>query len=402
MPAGRITTAPTGDDAPHPLTTSRSPLLPSRFAPGERADVWEVLDDAATWIWARGGGGAPEPAPGTSPEILRQALRVLCVALRAAVQSGEPVALGALPWAVPVLELVRALRARLLEQALGAPAEGAVAGGAAGDPAGRPDPAAVLAVLGAMERLEAQARRDGARAFTDALQGGQALELLVEIAHDMRSPLGSILFLAERLQGELANALTPSQARQLGLIRGGAYGLAAMVGDVMELARGGDRLAAGEPTPLALARVVEELCAIVRPLAEEKGLELRVGRIPAGARLGHAAAVQRVLVNLVTNALKYTRAGWVALTVEPLDATRVAFTVSDSGPGIPPEVLAQLFQTFRRRAAGDDHAFSSAGLGMAICGKLLGAMGSELAVESAVGRGTRFHFVLSLPPLAPA
>jgi signal transduction histidine kinase len=108
-----------------------------------------------------------------------------------------------------------------------------------------------------------------------------------------------------------------------------------MVGDVMELARGGDRLAGGEPAAFALARIVEDLETIVRPLAEEKGLELRIGPIPSDPRLGHAAAVQRVLVNLVTNALKYTREGWVALTVTPQAGGRVAFTVADSGPRDP-------------------------------------------------------------------
>jgi len=104
----------------------------------------------------------------------------------------------------------------------------------------------------------------------------------------------------------------------------------------------------------------------------------------------------------VTNALKFTPAGEVVVTVEARSRTRLAFQVQDTGRGIPSSVLAQLFQTFRRRATGEDYAFSSAGLGMAICQKLLGAMGSELQVESEVNVGTTFRFELELPPVAPA
>ena len=75
----------------------------------------------------------------------------------------------------------------------------------------------------------------------------------------------------------------------------------------------------------------------------------------------------------------------------------VAFAVEDSGRGIPPAVLEQLFQTFRRGPDTRSHAFSSAGLGLAICQKLVSAMGGTLEVESAVGEGTRFRFVLEMP-----
>jgi hypothetical protein len=140
------------------------------------------------------------------------------------------------------------------------------------------------------------------------------------------------------------------------------------------------------------------VASIVAPVAEEKGLTLRVGPMPREARVGHAAALHRVLVNLVTNALKFTPAGEVLVTAEARSRTRLAYQVQDTGRGIPASVLAQLFQTFRRRATGEDFAFSSAGLGMAICQKLLGAMCSELEVESEVGVGTVFRFELDLPP----
>jgi signal transduction histidine kinase len=75
----------------------------------------------------------------------------------------------------------------------------------------------------------------------------------------------------------------------------------------------------------------------------------------------------------------------------------VTFTVTDTGRGIPPRLLAHLFHTFRERAEAEEFAFSSAGLGLAICQKLVRAMGGEMKVETEVERGTRFYFQLDLP-----
>jgi signal transduction histidine kinase len=321
-------------------------------------------------------------------EVVRHALRVLCVAVRAAVVDGAPMRAQDLPWQAPVVELLGALRRRLVSQAL-TPDEGDEW------PA---HPEEVLQVVGALDRLEASARADVARSTVDELSGPHALELLVEVAHDMRSPLGSILFLVERLRGQPAVANDPSSSRALGLVYGAAFGLSSMVGDVMELARGGDRLAGGEPAPFALAALVAELRDIVQPIAEEKRLEFTVGPVPPEVRVGHASALQRVLLNLVTNALKFTPAGEVALRVTADGPTRVSFTIQDTGPGIPAAVQAQLFQAFRPRSTGQGTAFSSAGLGLAICRKLVATMGGELRVASLEGRGTRFAFALDLPP----
>ena len=377
----------------HPLTTRATPLLPSREAAGREADVWEEVDRAAAWVCDRWAESAPGAERGTAgdgarkAQEARHALRVLCVALRGAVQEGGAVVPPELPWSVSLTDLLRALRRRLLEQSV----EQEVAG------APSADARALVEVLAACERLEDAARADVARVVIEQLSGARALELLVEVAHDMRSPLGSILFLVEQLRAEQAGAITPGQERQLGLVYGAAFGLSSMVGDVMELARGGDRLAAGEPGPLALPQIVDSVRAIVQPIAEEKGLTLSLGNAPVGARVGHGPAIQRVLLNLVTNALKFTPAGTVELRIEAEPGARVAFTITDTGRGIPPRVLAHLFQTFRQRAEALDYAFSSAGLGLAICQKLVRAMGGELHVDSAVGQGTRFEFVLELP-----
>lgn len=225
------------------------------------------------------------------------------------------------------------------------------------------------------------------------------MQLLIEVAHDMRSPLGSILFLAERLRSMQSGPLMPVQERQIGLIYSAAFGLSALAGDVIELARGGEGLAHQQPIPFSVADLMQSVGAIVLPIAEEKGLAVRLVPPPADARIGQPTALNRVLLNLTTNALKFTSQGSVEVTATPRSRTRLEFAVQDTGRGIPAEVMETLFEAFRRRPKADEYTFSSAGLGLAICRQLVASMGGDLAVDTS-DNGTRFHFELDLP-LAP-
>jgi signal transduction histidine kinase len=146
-----------------------------------------------------------------------------------------------------------------------------------------------------------------------------------------------------------------------------------------------------------VADVHQSVLDILRPMAEEKRLTMTASGPRADFRLGHASALNRVLLNLTTNAIKFTSAGSVAVTCRELDRTRIEFSVQDTGRGIPQHVLDNLFEAFRQRAVPGDYAFSSAGLGLSICQLLVRAMGGELAVETELERGTRFHFTLDLP-----
>ena len=105
-----------------------------------------------------------------------------------------------------------------------------------------------------------------------------------------------------------------------------------------------------------------------------------------------------MLLNLATNAVKFTEAGFVEIAARPLGATRLEFSVRDSGEGIDAAVLPTLYQPFRKPAGGPRYYFSSAGLGLAICRKLVHAMGSTLRIETRPHWGTRFSFELELPP----
>jgi len=243
---------------------------------------------------------------------------------------------------------------------------------------------------------------DWDRDFADQLSEPRGLELIVEVAHDLRSPLTSILFLAETLQRGQSGPVTDIQRRQLGLIYSAALGLSTLASNVMELARGGSRLADDQPGPFSVTDVLESVADIVRPMAEEKGLTVRLLPPSPDHRLGPAQALSRVLLNLTTNAIKFTEEGFVEIVAKGLDDRRVEFSVRDSGPGVNPTAVETLFLPFRQGPHNHQIRFSGTGLGLALCRKLVEAMGSELRYETGAEWGTRFFFEMKLPvALAP-
>jgi signal transduction histidine kinase len=164
----------------------------------------------------------------------------------------------------------------------------------------------------------------------------------------------------------------------------------------MDLAKREKDLIGHEPQPYALGEVFRNVERTVRPIVEEKRLELRVVVPERWQAMGHPHAISRVLLNLTTNALKFTDEGWVEIGVRPLPHGRLEYYVQDTGRGITPEQQRTLFQPFRRRQGGsqDGHYFSGSGIGLSIARRLLRAMGSDLALDSSDEKGTRFSFVL--------
>ena len=255
----------------------------------------------------------------------------------------------------------------------------------------------VVRVLDGIERVQLAVERDAVQSFREQTAGPSGMDLLVEVAHDLRSPLTSILFLAETLRAGRGTPLAPAQERQLKLIYSAAFELSSLANDLTELAQGGEHLIEREPVPFAVGNVLSSVRDIVQPIAEEKGLEVRMQTSDADRRIGHPGALGRVLLNLVTNALRCTEEGFVEASAHNVSESRIEFAVRDSGPGVPDEVIATLFQPFDARKLARSRAFSSSGLGLAICRRLVTAMGGELKVRSAPDRGSCFYFALDVP-----
>lgn len=262
----------------------------------------------------------------------------------------------------------------------------------------------LLPLLVAIERVRVAIQPNWTQTFAAQLSGADGLALLTEVAHDLRSPLTSILVLAETLERGQSGAINDAQRRQLGLIYTAALGLSSVASDIIEFTQG-DELVESEPSLFSVTAMLEAVRDIVRPIAEEKRLTIRLLAPTHDQRIGHPVALSRILLNLTTNALKFTDEGYVEIVAQQLSEaeaeTRIEFAVRDSGRGIPPDTLTTLFQPLRKQPGRRGQLFSQAGLGLTICRKLASAMKSELKVESRIGWGTRFFFEMDLP-LAPA
>jgi signal transduction histidine kinase len=251
----------------------------------------------------------------------------------------------------------------------------------------------VVSTLIKLDEAEDAWRRTDRGKFISRLTGADCADAVVAIAHDIRSPLCSILLLVDALRRAEKMSPNPIRERQLGLIYGAAFGLSTTVSNLIGAARG-DGLVQGEPMPFSVSETMHSVSAIVQPMCEEKGIPLGIEFPENDARIGHASAIQQSLLNLASNALRYTDAGSVAMGCSEVSADRVEFWVEDTGPGIPDDVLERLCYGFPPE--GVKLRFSSAGLGLAIVRTLVEAMGSTLQVDTG-DDGTRFSFVLSLP-----
>jgi signal transduction histidine kinase len=231
----------------------------------------------------------------------------------------------------------------------------------------------------------------------DLLAGRDAAGVLIEISHDIRSPLAAILFLLDMLRSERSGAVTPLQQQQLRLIYGASLGMMQLSCDLIDSVRGAERVVGDRPSEFSIRETLESVRDIVKPMAEEKGVDVDLVLPSVDARVGLPAALNRILLNLTTNAVKFTNAGIVALAAIEVSPTVVEFSVQDSGREIPPDVLEQLFRPFRQSGLRRTRTFSSNGLGLSICHKLVLALGSELRVNTSAQKGTRFHFRIDLP-----
>ncbi len=224
-----------------------------------------------------------------------------------------------------------------------------------------------------------------------------ALELVAEMAHDLLSPLNSILFLGETLRSGHSGPVNELQERQLGLMYSAALHVTVMAGDVMELTRGGRHSIAEPAAPFSIHDVFEMVEDMVRPMAEEKRVGLEFDAPSADEFIGHPIPLGRVILNLTTNGLKFTEKGEVRVSATRVGPSEMEFSVKDTGRGIPPEKQRFLFEPFRKPSGREGHFFSVSGLGLSICRRLVEAMGSELHLETELGKGTRFFFRLRSP-----
>jgi signal transduction histidine kinase len=248
----------------------------------------------------------------------------------------------------------------------------------------------------AEDQLE-QTNRELRIATEQAQQANQLKSaFLSTMSHELRTPLSPIIgFTGIILQG-LAGPLNPEQAKQLGIVQDNARHLLALINDVLDISK----LDAGElkvdSKPFDLHASITRVAGVARPVAEKKGLTLRVELPPPfGPVTGDRPRVEQVLLQLLDNAIKFTERGEVALTAA-LTPGFVRMCITDTGIGIKPENMNTLFLPFRRIDSGLSRSCEGAGLGLAICRRLANLMGGEIRAESEWGKGSTFSFTLPL------
>ena len=216
-------------------------------------------------------------------------------------------------------------------------------------------------------------------------------EFLANMSHELRTPLNSILGFAQLLAMNTKEALTPRQTRQVAQIERSGTHLLALIEDVLDFSK----IETGN-IKLSLERVhlpplIEQVRASLLILADEADIALRI-TVPRDLPTVRADRVRlmQVLMNLGSNAIKYNAAGGkVTITVEPIGLDRVRIAVVDTGPGIPVDRQAELFQPFNRLGA-ETGPIQGSGIGLSIVKKLVDLMGGTIAVQSAPGEGTTF------------
>jgi two-component system, sensor histidine kinase len=241
-------------------------------------------------------------------------------------------------------------------------------------------------------------------ALAEALEAAQAAarsktEFLAVLSHEMRTPVHGLLAMAELLH---STSLEPEQRNWLRNLRGSGKLLLALIDDLLDFA---DMDAEGvrlHPGPLDIRRLLSELMETFSLRAEERDLALRLDIDPGTPQCFAAdeSRVRQIFVNLIGNALKFTHQGEVTVTVKPrLGGAWVDCQVRDTGIGIAPERRSRLFRLFSQADGSIRREYGGTGLGLAVCQRLVDAMGGTLGVDSVPERGSVFHFTLPCLPV---
>ncbi len=258
------------------------------------------------------------------------------------------------------------------------------------------------------QALLAHQRRRAEQALVEARDAAEAAsraksEFLANMSHEIRTPLNSIIGCASLLSEA---DLGPQERDLTEMIRHSGEALLSLIGDVLDFAR----IEAGrlhlDPVPTDLERALRLTVGALSVMAREKGLALELSWLPDAPRclVADEARLRQVVINLVGNALKFTHAGGVTVTVgcagRAGDLARLRVEVRDTGIGIPAAMRDRVFEKFTQIDGSATRRYGGSGLGLTICRELIALMGGEIGVESEAGRGSTFWFEVPLPVAA--
>jgi PAS domain S-box-containing protein len=224
---------------------------------------------------------------------------------------------------------------------------------------------------------------------------------LATMSHELRTPLNSIIGFTGILLQKLVGPLSEEQEKQLRMVQGSARHLLELINDVLDISK-------IEADQMQLSSEIFDVGAAIRksvekivPLAEKKGLALNVVITSQDVHItSDRRRVEQILINLLTNAVKFTEHGGVRLECRT-EEDWLVIRVSDTGIGIKPDDLQALFKPFKQIDTGITRQYEGTGLGLSICKRLVELLGGKIWVESEWGKGSTFAFTLPLPGAGP-
>ncbi|MBB1628662.1 response regulator [Achromobacter sp. UMC71] len=237
---------------------------------------------------------------------------------------------------------------------------------------------------------------DKARLLTQASQ--YKSEFLANMSHELRTPLNSTLILAKLLSDNKPGNLSPDQVKYAQTIHAAGSDLLALINDILDLAKIEAGQATVEVEEVAIVPTLQRLLDPLRPMAQEKhlALELDIARDVPAALHTDPQRLGQVLKNLLSNALKFTEQGTVALRVSRAPGNRLSFAVQDTGIGVAADQQELIFEAFRQADGSTHRKHGGTGLGLSISRDLAKLLGGTLSLVSTPGQGSVFTLLLPL------
>ena len=263
-----------------------------------------------------------------------------------------------------------------------------------------------LRLLAAVDSVDGH-RRQLEAALVDAQSATRAKsEFLANMSHEIRTPMNAILGMTDLA---LRTELTDKQRGYMAQVRAAAESLLVIIDDILDFSKIEAGKLSLEARDFSLDEVFDRVTALIGLKAQRKGLELLLKTAPdvPPVLVGDSMRLLQVLVNLCSNAVKFTEHGEiVVVTVQNVasesDSVVLRFAVRDTGIGLTSDQIAALFRPFSQVDASSTREHGGTGLGLAICRKLVAMMGGEIGVDSQPGAGSDFHFTARFGVGSPA